>query len=344
MFSRLTGNTHAKDVLSRLIAKGRVPNSLIFAGDEGVGKRQFALEVARLLICKDISDGACGVCSACVRIGSFSIPGADDRDAFKRVIWSDHPDVGMVTAHNRSIFVDAIRHLETEANFLPYEAGSRFFIVNDADKMNDAASNALLKTLEEPPLDTHIFLVTSRPDSLLPTIRSRCQMIRFSPLAVEEVERYLIEEKAFTSDEARLPARLSRGSVGRAVAMDVERFIEERADMLSVLGNVIETGDLAAALKIGEQMNDAKHKENYEEALGILESLIHDIWRIRARGDATRAVNADLADRLSHLAVESGSRDLAGWLGEIETLRQNLAVNINRKVATDALFVKMAAA
>lgn len=345
MFSRVTGNAHAKDVLSRLIAKRRIPNSLIFAGDDGIGKRQYALEITRSLICADAVNGeGCGVCSACQRIGVFVMPATDDKDAHKRVIWSDHPDVGLIAAYNRNILVDAIRHLESEANFRPYEASSRIFIIDDAEKMNDAASNALLKTLEEAPLDSHIFLITSRPDSLLPTIRSRCQMIRFAPLETEEIGRFLIEEKAFTTDEARLPARLSRGSIGRALAIDVENFIQARGDMLSVLQSVIETGELAAALKASEQMSDAKHKENYEETLDILASLIHDIWRIRTSGDLNRIANADITDALQRLAEQSASLDLSTWLDEIETLRQNLIVNVNRKIATDALFVKMAKA
>jgi DNA polymerase III subunit delta' len=345
MFSRLAGNTHAKDVLSRLITKRRVPNSMIFAGEEGIGKRQFALEIARSLICLDaVSGEGCSVCSTCIRIGAFTLPPSDDKDAYKRVIWSEHPDVGMVSAHNRSIFVDAIRHLESEANFRPYEAPARIFIIDGAEKMNDAASNALLKTLEEPPLDSHIFLITSRPDSLLPTIRSRCQMIRFAPLEVDQIERFLIDEKAFTTDEARRASRLCRGSIGRALAMDAERFISARDEMLTVLRSVIEIGGLAGALKIAEQMNDAKHKDYYEETLDILGSLIHDVWRIRTSGDASRAVNDDMADVLTRLAEGAAAPRLASWLDEIETLRQNLIVNINRKVATDALFVKMASA
>ncbi|MGB5012685.1 MAG: hypothetical protein WBO68_01550 [Pyrinomonadaceae bacterium] len=343
MFKKLIGNNQVKDILRRFVAHGRVPNSLMFAGDEGVGKRQFALELAKALVCTDPTDGqACEVCPACLRADNFKFPKSDDKDAHKRVIWSDHPDIGTIIAYNRNILVDAIRYIESEANFQPYEARSRFFIIDDADKMNDAASNALLKTLEEPPATSHIFLITSRPDSLLPTIRSRCQTLRFAPVATDEIEHYLIDERAFTHDEAKLSARLARGSIGRAVTIDVEKFKARREKMLSVVLNVIETGDVAALLRISEEMNDAKNKENFEENLDILQSLVHDIWTIKVSGDAARIVNTDLAAELTNLAAESGRNDLPSWLTSIETIRQNFIVNINRKVATDALFVSMA--
>lgn len=343
MFKHLVGNEHVKQTLRHLISKGRVPNSLLFAGDDGIGKRQFAIELAKAFICLDPAEGeACDLCAACRRADLFSFPKPDDKDAFKRVIFSDHPDVGTVVPYNRNILVDAVRHLESEANFRPYEAPARFFIIDDADKMNDAASNALLKTLEEPSSTTHIFLITSRSDSLLPTIRSRCQTLRFAPVAGEDIERFLIEDRAFTHDEARLAARLSRGSIGRAVSINVEKFKARRDRMVAVLSNVIETNDRAALLRISEEMNDAKNKDSFEDNLDILQSLIHDVWTVRVSGEGSRLINTDLADKLTRLADESGVADIPAWLAAIDTMRENFAVNINRKIGADALFVSMA--
>ena len=343
MFSKLIGNDNAKRSLKRLLANGRVPNSLLFAGDEGVGKRQFALQVAKAFVCKEPTDHeACGVCAACRRADVFTLPKSDNKDAHKVVIFSEYPDVATVIPYNRNILVDAIRDLEREANFRPYEAAARFFIIDDAHKMNDAAANALLKTLEEPPSTSYIFLITSRPDSLLPTIRSRCQMMRFAPVETEEIERFLIDDKAFTLDEARLAARLARGSVGRAVSVDVAKFKANRGRMLGVLHNAVETGDRAALLRISEEMNDAKNKENFEENLDVLESLIHDVWTLRISGEDMRIVNTDLASDLSRISDNAIGLDLASWLGGIEMMRENFAVNINRKIAADSLFVTMA--
>src|SRR6185295_10941054 len=109
--------------------------------------------------------------------------------------WTDHPDVGMVVAPKRVLLVDQMRQIEREANFRPYEGKARVFLIEDADKLNAPSANALLKVLEEPPDTSHIILLTSRPAMLLPTILSRCQMIRFSPLKPDEIESYLLANK-----------------------------------------------------------------------------------------------------------------------------------------------------
>lgn len=344
MFSYLIGNEQAKLRLQRLLSGGRLPNSLLFAGEEGVGKRQFALAIAKSFLCKEAAaDEGCGKCPVCQRISTFALPKPDDKDAHKRVIFGEHPDVGTVVAYNRNILVDAVRHLESEANFRPFEGQARFFILDDADKMNDGASNALLKTLEEPAPTSYIFLVTSRPDALLPTIRSRCQMLRFAPVEIEMIERFLIEQRALSQDAARLAARLSRGSVGRALAIKVEEFREQRALMLDIVRNAVTTGDNAAMIRFSEGLNDAKNKERFEKNLDILESVIHDIWTLRHGGEISRIVNSDIAIGISEMAERAGGLDMASWLAAIEQLRRDLSVNINRRVATDALFTAMAA-
>ncbi len=345
MFKNLIGNDHIKLTLKRLLANGRVPNSMLFAGDDGVGKRQFALELAKAFVCKEpIGNEACGACSACRRADVFVFPKSEKGDDFDEVFFSEHPDIGTVIPFRRNVRIGAIRDLEKEANFRPYEAPARIFIIDDAEKMADPAANALLKTLEEPASTTHIFLITSRPDSLLPTIRSRCQTLRFAPVATDEIEQFLIGDRAFTHDEARLAARLSRGSVGHAVSINVGKFRDQRTRMFGVIRNVIETGDRAALLRASEELNDAKNKDNFEENLDILESLIHDVWSLRISGDDTRLVNTDLVGELTPLAENAGNADISEWLRDIETIRENFAVNINRKVATDALFVSMAKA
>jgi len=345
MFSKLIGNENVKHTLKHWLAQGRVPNALLFAGEDGVGKLQFALELARTFICGEPVNGeACAVCSVCTRIDKFIIPEPDEKtkDQFKRVFFGGHSDVGKIVTYKRTILVDAIRDLERHAHMTPYEAQARFFIIDDADKMNDESSNALLKTLEEPPSTSYIFLITSRPDSLLPTIRSRSQMLRFAPVATDEIERYLIGERAFSNDEARLASRLSRGSIGRAVSINVEKFRVARDRMFDVITNAIETSDRSAMLRIAEEMNDAKNKDLFEENLDILQSLIHDVWTLKISADPSRVVNTDLSEKLSRLAGNAHSADLREWIAAIDKLRDDLIVNINRKIAADSLFMEMA--
>src|SRR5256886_16446915 len=194
MFSRLIGNEEVKDALRHLLARGRLPGSLLFTGEAGIGKKLFALELAKALNCRNrVGVQACDECSSCKRISRSTFPPfGKDNDDKERMIWSEHADVAMVRPFKQIIRVKPMRELEREANFRPFEGAARVFIVEDADTMNDQAANALLKTLEEPPPTSHLILTTSNPTALLPTIRSRCQTIRFAPIETEKVEQFLI--------------------------------------------------------------------------------------------------------------------------------------------------------
>jgi DNA polymerase-3 subunit delta' len=343
MFNRLIGNKSAKDTLRRMLEARRVPGALLFVGPDGVGKKLFALEVAKSMLCRQPVDlNACDVCSSCARVGKFIFPSADDKDANKKVIWSEHTDVGLVRPAGKFLVVDQMRDVEREANFRPYEGAARFFLIEEADKLNEASSNALLKTLEEPPATSHLFLITSRLSALLPTIRSRCQTIRFAPVAMEEIEKRLLKDAKLTPRDARLFARVSEGSIGRALILDMQLYKGQREAMMQILESLALTKDRARLLRSAEELNDAKIKDEYEARLSVLQTLIHDVWALSLGADEEKIVNEDLKEELKSFSSKVSSRNAADWLMRIERLREQLTVNINRKVATDALFLSMA--
>lgn len=343
MFDQLTGNERVKQLLRRMLGSGRVPGALLFTGEEGVGKKLFALEVAKALNCRALQGvEACGKCPTCVRMSRFNFPQSEDSDDWKKIIWTDHGDVGMVVAPKRLLQVDQMRQIDIEANFRPFEGKARVFIVDDADKFNDASANALLKTLEEPPPTSHIILITSRPAMLLPTIRSRCQAIRFSPLTTAEIEQHLLRNKLATPTESGLRARAGNGSIGRALAGDLESFNERRDAMLQVLTALAVTGDHSRLLRLAEEMNEAKHKDEYEFGLELLETLIRDALILSFGVGSGQVINEDVLPQLQKISERINSRSATSWISRIEELREQLVVNVNRKPATDALFIEMA--
>ena len=346
MLSRLTGNDRVKQSLRRMLSQSRVPGALLFVGKDGVGKKLFALELAKSLNCRTRVETveACDVCSSCKRISQSKFPWhATDDENKERMIWSDHTDVGLVRPYKRVIRVDPMRQLDREANFRPYEGNARVFIVEDAERMNDASSNALLKTLEEPPSTSHLILVTSRPASLLPTIRSRCQTIRFVPLTSLEIEQYLVaRDKTISERDAHLLAASSGGSIGNALSTDLTAYIEQRDSMLEVVNALAANGDRARLLKAAEQLCDAKRKDEYEPRLSLLETLLHDVWTLMLGAPGEALANNDIREDLERIGSRFEPRRVADWLSKIESHRRRLDVNINRKVATDALFLMMA--
>ncbi|MCM3872061.1 MAG: DNA polymerase III subunit delta' [Pyrinomonadaceae bacterium] len=343
MFDQLTGHERVKQLLRRMLESGRVPGALLFTGEEGVGKKLFALEIAKALNCRDPQGvEACGNCPACVRMSRFNFPQSEDSDDWKKIIWTDHGDVGMVVAPKRVLLVEQMRLIEGEANFRPFEGRARIFLVDDADKLNEQSANALLKTLEEPPPTSHLILITSRPAMLLPTIRSRCQAIRFSPLTTAEIEQHLLRSKLATPAEAGLRARAGNGSIGRALAGDLESFKERRDAMLEVLNALAITGDHARLLRLAEEMNEAKHKDEYEFGLELLETLIRDALMLSFGVNSGKVINADVLPQLQKISERIDSRSATSWISRIEELREQLIVNVNRKPATDALFLSMA--
>lgn len=343
MLEHLSGNERAKSILHRMLTNHRVPGALVFAGEDGVGKKLFALELAKAFNCQKPSNHeACDRCPSCVRIAQLGTASAADNN--QSIIWSQHPDAGLIRPAGRFIVVAQIRELDREAHFRPYEGSARFFLLEDADLMNETAANALLKTLEEPPATSHLILLTSRPASLLPTIRSRCQLVRFTPLSVAEIENHLKNKASRTVPvtDAALIARLARGSLGRALSLNLKDYRDGRALMLDALEALTVKADRARLLRVAEELNDPKHKEEYEARLGTLETLIHDLWLLVLNGQQAAILNEDVRTQLGRLTGSVTNQRLARWLEQIEALRRNLAVNINRKIATDGLLLGMA--
>lgn len=343
MFDRLIGNQKVKELLRRMLASKRVPGALLFAGEEGVGKKQFAIELARAMNCRNLQGvEACGTCSPCIRISKFNFPTAAESEDWEKIIWSDFGDVGMVVAPKRVLKVVQMREIEREANYRPFEGRARLFLVEEADRLNESSSNALLKILEEPPPTSHIILITSRPAILLTTIRSRCQAVRFSPVTAGEIEQYLVREKVASGAEARLLARCANGSIGRALHSDLMTYKAHREPMLQLLSALAVTGDRTQLFRIAETMNEAKFKDDYEFRLELLETLIRDALILALGGNEEGLVNEDVLLELRKVSNGINSISATKWIAAIEDVREQLIVNINRKPATDALFLKMA--
>lgn len=289
------------------MAADALPPSLVFAGPEGVGKRLTALALAQALNClspveHDGMRDACGACTSCRRIAK-----------------GIHPDVVFVRPDdNASIKVDPIREVIGQTAYRPYEGRSRVVVIDGADMLETSAQNALLKTLEEPPARNVFVLVTSRPDDLLETIRSRCCLLRFAPVPPDEIARVLIGEHGQSEADARAAAALAGGSFGRALESAGGEVSEARAVAAGILLEVTRVRDARVRFAIGAALLEGaakkpkgKAKEGKAPAadrnvlairLRALHALLRDLAVLSSGGPVSRLVNPDLLGELEPVA------------------------------------------
>ncbi|HSR12717.1 MAG TPA: DNA polymerase III subunit delta', partial [Thermodesulfobacteriota bacterium] len=219
-FEDILGQEKALGAIRKALNNGKLAHAYLFVGPEGVGKRLSAVTLAKAMNCRSPrTDGdACEKCPSCVKVNT-----------------SNHADVVLIEPEgdaNPIIKIDQIREMQKKLRFRPAEGGRRACILDSADLMNDQASNALLKTLEEAPAETHIFLITSRPHRLLATIQSRCQWVRFRPLSVENVSEILKRKKSIDSEKVPFLASLAGGSAGRSELLSSDVDFQSRLDCI----------------------------------------------------------------------------------------------------------------
>src|SRR5580698_5561965 len=276
-FNEFIGNAGAVEHLRTAIAAGRLPHSLILAGPTGAGKYTLALMLAMAVECerqaRDLwSNGQslasfCGVCKNCTRIASAAnleeqvdqavaaredLRETDKKDT--RILIQPHPDVLIVPPHPPQLLIKLgqVRTVIQRSHYLPSEAPKKIFILTAASFMKEAA-NSLLKVLEEPPATVHLILLAENPGELLPTIRSRCAIVRLGALPVEEIEMLLADRRPDVPPQQRtLIARLAQGAAGKALSFDLAAYTAARADALLFLRNAAATDSSAGSGATGE--------------------------------------------------------------------------------------------
>lgn len=324
-FTELIGNERVRDALRRAVSRDRLPHALLFAGPEGVGKRAFALELAKAVTCHAPAGGeACGACPSCLLAAS-----------------GEHPDIRVYAPDGAFIKIAQMRDLAREAQYLPFDGRRRVFVVDGAHQMREEAANAILKTLEEPPPTSLVVLVTDQPYALLETIRSRCQTLRFAAIEPAEIERYLASRFKRPGDETRLLARLAGGRVGRALGIDLSVYRERRKEMLGLVELLAGDADRLRLMKAAQYLGDVgrKDKAEFEERLDILVGLCRDLYGLALGEPAERIVNADVSLRLQQLAERLEPERVARWAEALDGLRRQLRQNVNRQLALEAILL-----
>jgi DNA polymerase-3 subunit delta' len=324
-FSDIIGHAPLVALLRQAVSKNRVPQSLLFAGPEGVGKRTVAMALAQAVNCPQRQNGdACGTCSTCQRIAR-----------------GQHSDVTVLDRGDEaSIKIRMLRERVLESvHYRPFEASRRVFIIDPADAMTVEAQDALLKTLEEPPSAAIIILVSAYADTLQPTILSRCRRLRFGVLVEADVARMLKAQGDDAGAAPRLAARAG-GTVSRAQTGQDE-FDEDRTAALGLLvaarGPAV-VARLKAAAALTRHDSDRRDREALSDRLAVLLSLLRDLSAIGA-SSALPLAHADLAGDLSGLVSAFGTERVLSAFAAVEAADDALGRNASPKLVADWIAV-----
>jgi DNA polymerase-3 subunit delta' len=243
------------------------------------------------------------------------------------------------TGATATIKIEQVRDAVREIAARPFEGRARAFVIDDAHVMTEQAQNALLKSLEEPPRTSHVFLVTSAPQGLLPTVRSRCQLLRMSPLPAGLLARHLAERLELGPEEARLRAALAGGSLGAALSFESEAFKDRRERILAVLEKLGDD-DALSRLEAAETLSEAEMDP--EAVLLTLRTLLRDVAALRLSGGERSPLNADVAGRLAALAqgpLGPRATEAAEAVGEMQAALEG---NANKLLTFDLVMEALA--
>jgi DNA polymerase-3 subunit delta' len=337
----IVGHRRLVSLLARAIARETLPPSLLFAGPAGVGKRRTAVALAQVVNCLEprpdggLERDACGSCVAC-----------------RRIARGVHPDVILIEpGETGTIKIEQVRDVVDRAVYRPFEGRRRVVIIDGADGLVAPAQNALLKTLEEPPSASIFVLVSSLPDALLPTVRSRCPRLRFGPVSAGEVAEALVRDHRYAEPEARAAAADANGSIGQALAAQssdlaaardcARQLLEQSARVADPVRRV----DLAKNLTGGGRAQGGKpgaaEREQLAACLRALGSLLRDVGLLATHSDERMIANADLAPELQAVARSfSGERSLRAYAAVDEALAA-LGRNASPKVVADWVVLQL---
>ncbi len=260
MQNPIVGHQQIVEQLQRTVASGRIAGAYLFVGPAGVGKETVARYFAQLIFCQQESQPpespsvtekglVCGTCLACRKIDS-----------------GNHPDLQFIRPDGSLLKIGQIRELQRQVIYEPLEASRKIYILTDADRMNPEAENCLLKTLEEPPAASVLILITANAQALLPTTRSRCQILQFHPMSTQELADILVDRFSVVPKQATALAIASGGSIGKALTQ-----IEKGDPLTEKVPEILRETDRLAAFRLAEDF------KNNPETLGELVTWYRDL-------------------------------------------------------------------
>ncbi len=322
-FSDMIGQSRSIRILRAFLTKADIPQSLLFEGEAGLGKRKAAEIFASAVLCQSDAPGrieACGHCLACQKMRG-----------------QNHPDFSVLVPDGNAIKIDQIRKMQEALIYKPVDGRKKIVIIDPAEKMNAAAANALLKTLEEPPPYVMLILVSGRSGMLLPTLRSRCQKLGFHPLSFSQVVSALIAAKGYSNVDAHFLTAMANGRLQEAMALEMESAREIEAAYYALVSNedLFETAAKFSGstdvfepvlLYLATWLRDVLVLKSCENDKPCDPAFLRYAWRqdeMRAWGDAFEI------------------SEISGFLADLQQIHVAQSRNVNRLLSLETFLLRL---
>lgn len=322
-FSDIVGHAKQLESLRWALEKERLHHAYLFLGPEGVGKKAVARSLAMAIQCREQDYDFCGGCADCVRIQS-----------------GNHPDVRFVgpLVGKKEITIQQVRELERELNYRAFTGRKKIVVVDPASLMNYPAQNAILKTLEEPPKNSLLILISTNTGGLLPTLASRCLRLSFAPLPPEIVANFLVTQKKAAPEEAEILAAVSMGSLGKAISQEMGELVQKRKVWAERIHSLTPR-DCRGWMKLAEDL--AGEREESLKFLEWVETWYRDILIYCVTGNSRGLSNLELEENIKQQADKNGRERVLFLLSQAVLTAATIRRNVNRRMALENFFAHM---
>jgi DNA polymerase III delta' subunit len=319
-FEDIAGNSRVKKILQKSLQIGKLPNSLLFVGPPGVGKIEFAEVVAKALNCREKEDDSCEKCESCLIINK-----------------GNSPDVLRLVPEKDTIKIEQIRELKKMAYLKPMVGKKRVFIIEDAEKMTQNSANSLLKILEEPPFFSYIVLITSNPFLIIPTIRSRCQVLTFSPVSKEEIKTELMKQ-GYNEEDADFISLHAKGNLKRALILDGKEIEEKKEQSWKLFLALLQGEDAALCLKEFGFRQKTVFGEDLIQILEALSSFLRDILLLKEKGDIRHLMNPEYEEKIKNAGDSMSHQQTFDFLTRMDSALYAVQRNVNINLLMSSIF------
>lgn len=321
-YSDIVGQNETKRSLINSVKNDNVSHCYIFEGPKGMGKYELSLVFAQSLFCNDFNNEPCNSCGNCKKFNSMN-----------------HPDLHVINAEEKTIKREDIDNLIESINKKPYESKVKVYIIKNCHDMTLQAANTFLKTLEEPPNDSVIILLTNNINMLLPTIVSRCQVIKLRDIDQNEIRTFLMDKYDIEEVRACIAAWYSKGILNKAINIILGRddILEKRKIVIELFDKIIKM-DSGIIFECENYFED--QKDNIDEIIEIMMLWVRDVSFVKNNME-NLLINKDFLE----LAREHATNlqiDVADELvSYLQCISDNIKNNVNYKLTIDRMLLKI---